>query len=321
MQDMIPFLNNRDAYIGRIMFNPLIPLHHLLPLKLKFLPESYVLKEGNDIKGLITIAPSKCPLKRMEIQRLFFEEHCYEAAKELVQFVISKYKAKGVFSFIVRVDDNLPELLKLFVTACGFSQISYEKLWEIPTNQQDYTGTFKNIRSFRNSDSTTIASMYNESLLPHIRPLLSKDAGEFKEMIFRGLSYFSEYRYIIQNENSKNILAYISIKTSDNENYVLDIIQASWEEIDLSNIIAFVTRQIKKRQKLFNLFFKTKKYTQLGPKYEQYFVEHQIACVQNQIVLTNSTAKIIKENVSNKKFTILNQFYENSVNVPGKTFT
>ena len=115
MQEMISFLNNRDAYISRIMFNPLIPLHHLIPLKFKFLPESYVLKDKKEIKGLITIAPSKSPLKRLEIQRLFFDENCYEDAEELIQFAVSKYKASGAISFIVRVDDNLPDLLRLFV--------------------------------------------------------------------------------------------------------------------------------------------------------------------------------------------------------------
>ena len=51
---MISFLNNRDAYISRIMFNPLIPLHHLIPLKFKFLPESYVLKDKKEISKINT---------------------------------------------------------------------------------------------------------------------------------------------------------------------------------------------------------------------------------------------------------------------------
>ena len=63
-------------------------------------------------------------------------------------------------------------------------------------------------------------------------------------------------------------------------------------------------------------FIKTKKYTQLGEKYEQLFMEHRFECVQNQIVLTNSSAKIIKDKVRSGRFTILNQFYDGSgVNV------
>ena len=315
MQEMISFLNNRDAYISRIMFNPLIPLHHLIPLKFKFLPESYVLKDKKEIKGLITIAPSKSPLKRLEIQRLFFDENCYEDAEELIQFAVSKYKASGAISFIVRVDDNLPDLLRLFVAKCGFSQISYERLWKIPVPEKIEFNR-KEYREFRNSDSATVSSLYNESLLPHFRPLLSSDAREFKETIFKGLSYFSEYKFVIEDKKSKNISGYISIKTSDNENYILDIIQSSWVEIDINAVIGFGVSQIRKRQKNFSLFIKTKKYTQLGEKYEQLFMEHRFECVQNQIVLTKSSAKIIKDKVRSGRFTILNQFYDGSgVNV------
>ena len=308
MQEMISFLNNRDTYINHIMFNPLIPLHHLLPLRFKFLPESYILKDGKEVKGLITVAPSKSRVKKMEIQKLFFEENCYEDAGELIQFVVSKYKAIGAFSFIVRVDDYLPELLKLFVSRCNFSQISYEKLWKID-NIENYEFNKKEFREFRNSDSQAIANLYNDSLLPHIRPLLSKDAREFKEDIFKGLSYYSEYKYVMVDRKSRNIIAYISILTADNENYVIDIIQSSWIEIDINNIISFAHSQVRKRKKNFNLFIKTKKYTQLGDKYEQLFLDKKLECVQNQIVLTNTSAKILKETVKTGKFTILNQFY------------
>ena len=306
MQEMISFLNNRDAYINSIMFNPLIPLHHLLPLRFKFLPETYVLKDKNVIKGLITVAPSRCPLRKMEIQRLFFEENCYEDASELVQYVVSKYKAIGASSFVVKVDDFMPELLKMFVSKCGFSQISYEKLWKV--NSVDVDFNKKDFREFRNSDSPTVAALYNESLLPHIRPLLSKDAKEFKEVYFKGLSYFSEYKYVVEDKKSKNILCYISITTTDNTNYVLDIVQSSWVDINIDSVISFAWNQIKKRRQEFSLYIKTKKYTQLGEKYEQEFIRKNFECVQNQIVLTNTSARVIRTAPSGR-FTILNQVF------------
>ena len=306
MQEMISFLNNRDKYVNQIMFNPLIPLHHLLPLRFKFLPESYVLKDKKEIKGLITVAPSRCPLRKLEIQRLYFEENCYEDAGELVQYVVSKYKAMGAASFVVKVDDYLPELLKLLVTRCGFSQISYEKLWNVTSVNTDFDK--KKFREFRNSDSPTVAALYNESLLPHFRPLLSRDAKEFKELYFKGLSYFSEFKYVIADKDSKNISCYISIQTNDNKNFVLDFTQSSWVDLDVYEIISFAKTQIEKRQKEFNLYIKTKKYTQLGEKFEQEFLSHQFECIQNQVVLTNSSARIIKEPVHSGKFTILSQF-------------
>lgn len=305
-QEMISFLNNNvyDTYINHIMFNPFIPLHHLLPLCFKFLPESYILKDKKEIKGLITIAPTRCHMKKMEIQKLLFEEGAWLDAAELVQYAVSKYKAMGAISIMVKVDDYLPDLLSMFVTKCGFSQISYEKLWRVNKFvEADYDK--KEFREFRNSDAQLIANLYNEALLPHFRPLLSKEVREFKETLFKGLSYFSEYKYIIEDKKSKNITGGISIRTSDNENYVVDIIQTGWIDIDINSIIAFATDQIKKRKKRFGLFIKTKRYTNTGEKWEKQFMENGFECVQNQIVLTNSSARILKNNSSTGRYTVL----------------
>ena len=316
MPEMISFLNNQDAYVGHVMFNPLLPLHHLLPLRFKFLPESYVLKDKKEIKGLITVAPTRCPAKRLEILRLFFEENCYEDACELIQFAVSKYKALGAISFIVRVDDNLPDLLRVFVAKCGFSQLSYERLWKLPAVENpDFNEKY--FREFRNADAAQVSALYNDSLMPHFRPLLSSTPGEFKDAAFRGLSYFNEYKYVAEDRANKNITACISIKTSDNMNYILDIIHSLPEQNNISALINFGISRIQKRQKKFNVFVKTKKYTLSGEKYEQIFMEHRLECVQNRIVLTNSSAKIIKEQVRTGRFTVLNQFCDGSINVPG----
>lgn len=306
---MISFLNNSatDTYINQIMFNPLLPIHHFLPLSLKFLPESFVLKNEKEIKGLITVAPTKCHFKKMEIQKLFFEENSYQEAAELVQYVVSKYKAMGAPSILVKVDDYLPELLTMFVSKCGFNQISYEKLWRITEFPQTNFDK-REYRSFRNSDAQAVASLYNDSLLPHFRPLLSKETGEFKENLFKGLSYYNEYKYVIEDKSTKTIVGCITIQTLDNENYIIDLTQAGWINIDIDAVLSYATYQIKKRKKKFGLFIKTKRYTNMGKKYEEQFKQNKFKCVQNQIVLTNSSARILKENVKTGKYTILGDF-------------
>ena len=308
-QEMISFLNNSatDTYVNQIMFNPLLPLHYMLPLSLKFLPETYVLQNKKEIKGLITIAPTKCRYKKMEIQKLFFEENSYQDAAELVQFAVSKYKAMGAISVLVKVDDYLPELLTMFVSKCGFNQISYEKLWRV-TEYPNAHFNKKEYRSFRNSDAQAVASLYNDSLLPHFRLLLSKKTGEFEESLLKGLSYYCEYKYVIEDRNTRTIIGCILIQTLDNENYIVDIIQAGWVNIDIDEALSYATYQIKKRKKKFGLFIRTKRYTNIGEKYEEFFKQRGFNCVQNQIVLTNSSAKILKENIKSGKYTILGDF-------------
>lgn len=308
-EEMISFLNNdaNDAYINKIMFNPFMPLHHLLPLSLKFLPESFVLKDGKDIKGLITVAPTKSKHKKVEIQKLFFEENSLYDAAELVQFAVAKYKAMGASSIVVKVDDYLPELLTLFVSKCGFSQISYEKLWRVHKYDKESFDK-REFRAFRNSDAKAVTNLYNDSLLPHFRALLGRDLSEFKENVFQGLSYYSEYKYIIEDKKTKGILGCLTIQTSDNENYILDIIQTSWVNLDVNSIISYAAYQIQKRKKRFGLFVKTKRYTTIGENHESQFIQNEFACVQNQIVLTNSSARILKETSKTGKYTVLSDF-------------
>ena len=308
-QEMISFLNNNvsDNYINHIMFNPLSPLHQLLPLPLKFLPESYVLRENGETLGLISVAPTKGKEKKIEIQKLFFEENSFETATELIQFAVAKYKAKGAFSILVRVDDYLPQLMTMLVSKCGFSKISYEKLWRV----KNFTGSEFNkrdFRSFRNSDAFAIANLYNDSILPHFRPLLSKDITDFKENILQGLSYYSEYKYVLEERGSKTITACITIRTYDNENYVLDIIQHGGIELDINEILNFAAYQIRKRKQRFGLFIKTRRYTNLGEKYESQLMNDRFECVQNHVLLTNSSARILREGVKNGKFTVMSDF-------------
>lgn len=315
--EMISFLNNDagNTYINGIMFNPMILLHHLLPLRFKYLPESYVLKDKKEIKGLIAVAPNKSKQRKVEIKKLFFEENSYEEAAELIQYAVSKYKAMGASSVIVKVDDYLPELLSLFITKCGFSQISYERLWRVtkfPENSYDK----KMFRHFRNSDSQTIANIYNDSLLPHFRPLLSIEANEFKEGLFKGLSYIDEFKYTIIDKKNRNIIGCVIIKTSDNENYIIEIIQNNWANLDINEILSYAISKIKRRNKKFGLFVRTKKYLNSGEHDDQVFRENGYERVQNQHILTNSSAKVLRVEERTGKYTAIGDFCPSSNIMP-----
>ena len=312
--EMISFLNNDagNTYINGIMFNPLILFHHLLPLRFKYLPESYVLKDKKDIKGLITVAPNKSRQKKVEIKKLFFEENSYEEASELVQYAVSKYKAMGAVSVLVKVDDYFPELISMFVNKCGFSQMSCERLWRL-TKFPECSYDKREYRYFRNSDAQAVASIYNDSLLPHFRPLFSREAAEFKEDIFKGLSYISEYKYTIIDKKTRNITGCIIIQTSDDENYIIEIIQNSWATLDINEILSFAVSKIKRRNKKFGLFIKTKRYTNTGENYDKIYIDNGYECTQTQNILTNSSARVLKVEEKTGKYTAIGDFCPNGV--------
>ena len=313
---MISLLNNgaSDRYLDLSMFNPLNLLHYLVPLKYKFQPESYVYKDGKDIKALITVTPQKGFNKKVEIKKLLFEENALEASAELVQYAVSRYKAMGSPSILVRVDESFSELIEMFVSKCGFSKISNEKLWQSGVNggvNGDPNAEYdKNeFRLFRNTDAEEVMNIYNEALLPHFRPLLNCGVSDFKDNIFKGLSYYSEYKYVLVDKNTQKINGCISIQTVDDENYVLDIILNGYFEYDINSIISFASDKIRKRCKNFGLYIRSKRYTNLGEKLDNIFSDMGYKCVQNQIVLTNSSARVLKSEETVKRYNVLTDFY------------
>jgi hypothetical protein len=46
----------------------------------------------------------------------------------------------------------------------------------------------------------------------------------------------------------------------------------------------------------------------MGDKQENLFMQNKFNCVQNQFVLTNSSAKILEETSNTGKFTVLGEF-------------
>ena len=56
------------------------------------------------------------------------------------------------------------------------------------------------------------------------------------------------------------------------------------------------------------MFVRTKRYTTLGESYENTFIKNGYECVQNQIVLTNSSVRVLKETVKTGKYTVLADF-------------
>ena len=302
-----PFINNEnECNIDLPLFNPFLPLHHMLPLKYKFMPEAFVYSENNNVKAFISVIFS--PNNRLEINRLFFNENDLTCATELIKYVVARYKKFGASSVTIRVDNYLSSLLATLVSDCGFSQISGEKLWKAvkPCN---FEFNKDNFRNFRDTDAKCVADIYNKSLLPHIKPFLITDKTYFCETLFKGLSDKSEYKYIIKDFNSNKISGYLSIQTYDYKNYVLDIIPDDWFNIDISTVLGFAYEKISKRNKDFVLYLKTKQYTSFGEKLDDFFTKNSYECVQEKVLLTNSSAQILKANESSKSFKIIGDFF------------
>lgn len=315
LKKMISFLSS-DAinhYTKVFMNFPFNTMHDLLPLKFKFLPESYVIEENKDIIGMVTVTPTAGNPLKLNINRLFLEHDYFNAGKQLIDYVISKYGAKGAHTFITTIDDSYEELLNLFTNGCGFRQCSSEQLWKM-NDEIRFTKTDNSFfRPFKNSDAQAVTMLFNDSIITHFKYSVSRTKNEYLEPFFKGLNDDYKFKYVLEDEKLKTIKAYFSLATTDNLNYILDITTSPWYDCSWDDILSFTINQITKRKRDFYLFIKVKKYTVTSENFEKYLTEKGFKCIQNQLVLVKDFYKLIKEPEQTHKIVLFNEITEKPV--------
>ena len=125
------------------------------------LPETYVVSDiENNLRGLISIKAQTGNPYKWNIKRLFLAPNSHEFGKQLIEYTIAKFGARGVDTFIVAIDDNNNDLIDLFIKGCGFRFCSTEALWEVSNiNFLTQDINEKNFKEFKNSDAESILSL------------------------------------------------------------------------------------------------------------------------------------------------------------------
>ena len=106
-------------------------INHILPLKLKFANESFVALEDKKTEALITLDKDSNSFTRLKITKLILEENSTSIACQLVNYVISRYRAQGASSFYVVVDEKQADVLNIFQNELNFRACGFEYLYKI----------------------------------------------------------------------------------------------------------------------------------------------------------------------------------------------
>ncbi len=284
------FLSVPTTYIQNLFYSVHLRKH----------PETYVISDINDnLKGLISVKAQTGNPYKWQIKRLFLAPNCHEEGKQLIEYIIAKFGARGVDTFYAAVNDNQDELIDLFVKGCGFRFCSSEALWEV-SNINFLLSEFdeSNFKSFKNSDCKKVTDLYNENLITHYKYSLSKEEGEFKDKFIQGINSDTDFKYILEDKKTGTIQSFIEIKTCDNKNYFVDCIVPP-QFFDLyPTILSFAVKKIIKRNKNFKLYIKNRKYLQGGEQLENFFKENRFDQLQNNAILVRDFFKTVKEEES-----------------------
>ena len=261
------------------------------------LPETYVVFDnGNNLKGLISVKAQRGNPYKWQIQRLFLDKNSHEEGKQLIDYIIAKFGARGADTFYISVDDNKDELIDLFIKGCGFRFCSTEALWAV-SNINFLCGNIDEqmFKTFKNADSGQTADLYNENLIPHYKYSLSKDKDELNDNYIQGFNSDLNFKYIVEDDKNRTLKAFLEIKTMDNKNYFTDIIIPPYYFELFPVILSFAVKKIIKRNKNFKLYIKNRKYMQSGELMETFFKNNRFELLQNNAVLVKDFFKTVRE--------------------------
>ena len=292
--------DDSDRFAKELKTEAVRLIHSCLPLKYRFLPESYVLVSNKEILGLITVLPTMGNPYKIVITRLIFQNNLYDVGKQLVEFVIARYGAMGAVAFSVSVDNSHDELFNLFMSGCGFRHCSCENMWKVENfNRKEFEPA--KFRACQNSDAKQVSDMYNSELTPLYKPSLTRIKTEFKEPFFEGITNFYKNRYVLEDYISRRVIAYMSIMTSDNTNFIVDLTTNSGYNLSYDEILSFAFSEISRRKTNFYVFLKQKKYTNNSEKFEQYLHSKGFRCIQTQNILVKDFYKPVRQTENSLK--------------------
>ena len=295
--------DDSDKLVKNLMQEPLGIINAMVPLSMKFRSESFILIENEEILGLITAVNTPGNPYKINITRLIFKENRYEIGKQLVEFLIQKLGSKGANTFSVTIDECHSELFDLFINGCGFRQCSCETLWKIEYPKPEETDL--RWRYAQNSDSNKIAELYNSEINTIYLSSLKRNSKEFETAFFQGFTKYYKTRYVY--EESNKILAYFSITTEDNLNYILDITANSAYEQEYDKIINVMLCDIARKKHAFYPLIKQKKYIKNSQVFENYLQSKGYIPIQTHHILVKDFYRTIKEESPNWNVFILGE--------------
>ena len=285
----------RSFLDGIVLPYPLTLVYKILPMRLKFMPESYVLYDKKDLLAYISIKKHNNCYKKWKLSKLLMANNSYNAGLMLIQYTISKLGAKGANTFLAEIEETQGELIRLFTEGAGFRQCSRQQIWKYNNTE---LGQFEPLadlkfRPFKNSDAISVANLFNDCILTHFRPSLSQDKREYYDNIFSGLSANSEFKYIFEDNNSKQIICYFSLRTNDNKNYLADIIISKGYEHLFERALAYGLKMVQKRTKNSEFFVLNRYYLQTANYFEQILKEKAFTPSTSTVILVKDLFRTV----------------------------
>ncbi len=271
--------------------------HYFLPLRAKFLGESYVAYEKDKIQGFMAVEKDDRSAKRLKITQVFLEENSFDVGKLLVQYIISRYCAMGATSYQVVVEDNRADMLSLFVEGCNFRKNAQEFIYKIKKDELHYdeNSVSEGFKFYKNIKSADVCRLYNSNINSYQRHSFARTKEQFEPYFAAGMSDKVAFSYVLEDEQKGKVYGYFYITTYNNVDYMLDFVLDSSFEIYLEDALCYISHCLDKRVKNWNLYIKIKSYFANYKFFKEYCEQKKYELVKSSSILTKDYLKEIKE--------------------------
>ncbi len=290
---------NNGLDFSRTCFAPFFIslFHYFLPLRAKFLTESYVAYENGKVLGFIAVEKDERNRKRLKITKVFLEQNSFDIGKLLVQYVISRYCAMGAISYHVIVEDSDNDMLSLFVEGCGFRKNAQEFIYKISDNvlKYDENAVSEGFKFYKNIKSADVCRLHNLNINSYQRHSFSKTKEQFEPYFAAGMSDKVSFSYVLEDEQKNKLYGYFNITTYNNIDYMLDFVLDNAFEIYFEDALAYISYCLSKRVKNWNLYVKIKTYFTNYKNYKEYCENKSYELVRSSCILTKDYLREIKE--------------------------
>lgn len=258
-------------------------INHLLPLKLKFKNESFSILIDNKAQGTMTLDKDAKSHTRYKITKLILEENSSFVCKQLVNYVITRYRAMGAAQFYIVADEKDAQLLNIFKNELNFRLCGCEYLYKINSIDSNYGIILKPVK---NELISNICNFYNENINSFNRVLFSRQNYQFKNKCTK---------YIFLKEEENKILGYFEVASKNNVDFYINFSIDFSYNIYLTDAVKFINSKLKQKYKKFNLYIKVKDYFMNSKELISILNENNTQFISKSQILAKDYYKEIKE--------------------------
>lgn len=248
----------------RQLYIPIQRISQMLPAHFQFLPAVYVAVSRQKVLGLIWLSQDGKKKNRWKIDQLIIDpdEFSYDIGTQLVHFVINRYGADGVQTFLALVDNRCDQALGL-LRSCGFRQCTrlHSFIHDSPATLDLLKENINGLREAGRSDRNKLQALHSDCLPPEVRLSLEKVPADFThtpvQYVMDKLQGIFFKRWVVEDTARDVLLASLEIVTVNFRDFHLQLwVSPAWKT-GYEVFLHFAIRQVLKNTSTAKIYIQS----------------------------------------------------------------